>query len=344
MHSTILRAGLGLSLLSAVAAAACGGEGPEPGGGGSKAARPAAPPSSDPGASASSSDGSGAPADPAGSAANACSSAPTAKPGSDFDVRVTTGGKQRSARVHVPKSFDGSKPTPLLLNFHGRMSTASQEELISKTTTKSDAAGFVVVYPDGIGQTWNAGLCCGQAQADGIDDVAFTRALLDEIERKICVDAKRVFATGLSNGAFMVQRLACELSDRIAAIGPVAGQLLSSPCAPSRPVPVMHFHGDADPIVSYQGTFGMQGAQASTKAWATRNGCGATPAQTYAKGDATCATYSGCTSGADVTLCTIAGGGHTWPGGMPIPGLGKTSQDIDATDAMWDFFSKHPMP
>jgi polyhydroxybutyrate depolymerase len=254
-----------------------------------------------------------------------------------------SGGMQRAAHVHIPTGYDGTKPVPVLLNFHGRMTTASDQELISGTTPKADKAGFVVVYPSGIGETWNAGLCCGDAMSMNIDDVGFTRDLLDTLESKLCVDKKRVFAAGLSNGAFMSDRLACELGDRIAAIGPVAGQLLS-PCTPSRPIPVMEFHGTADQIVPYNGGLGMPAVTDVAKAWAKQNGCGATPMQTYAMGDATCITYSGCTANADVTLCTIQDGGHTWPGGFPIPGLGKTSTDINATDAMWDFFTKHPMP
>lgn len=285
--------------------------------------------------------GAGAPAAPA-KPSGGCAGAGVS-PG-NVDWTIASGGRQRTARVHVPPGYDGTTPTPVLINFHGRNSNASQEELISQTTPKADAARFVVVYPTGVGATWNAGLCCGQAQTEDVDDVAFTRALVDELEAKLCVDKKRVFATGLSNGAFMVNRLACELADRIAAIGPVAGQLLSTTCNTSRPVPVIHFHGTADAIVSYDGQLGMPGVESSLKAWASRNGCSTTPKQTYASGDATCVSYDGCKANADVTLCTIAGGGHTWPGGLAVPGLGKTSQDIDATDAMWDFFVKHPMP
>jgi polyhydroxybutyrate depolymerase len=286
---------------------------------------------------------SATPAGPGAAKASGCTATGGAKPG-DFDLSVTVGGRDRVARVHVPPGYDATRPTAVLLNFHGRMSTPSQEELLSKTTIKSNAAGFVVVYPTGVGQTWNGGLCCGQAQSENVDDVAFTRALIDELGTKVCVDDKRVFATGISNGGFMVHRLACELADRIAAIGAVAGQLLMTTCKPSRPVPVIHFHGTADNVVAYGGQFGLPGAEASMQAWAKRNGCSAKPTQTYAKGDATCVTYGGCTSDADVRLCTIQGGGHTWPGGFPVAALGKTSQDIDATDAMWEFFTAHPMP
>lgn len=336
----VLRSSLALALAGALAA--CGGADPSPapGDGDRHGETTNAPASGAPAGDTTSSSGSD-PVEPKAPGASGCSATSGLKVG-DSDLAITSGGRPRTARVHVPKSYDSTKPTPVLLNFHGRMSNPSQEELLSKTTPKADAAGFVVVYPAGVGQTWNAGLCCGEAQSEGVDDVAFTRALLDELATKLCVDPKRVFATGLSNGAFMAHRLGCELSDRIAAIGPVAGQLVMTTCKPTRPVPVMSFHGDADNVVDYKGQFGLPGVEASTKAWATRNGCAASPKQTYANGDATCMTYSGCKDDADVTLCTIAGGGHTWPGSsVPIPG---TSHDIDATNAMWEFFAKHPMP
>jgi polyhydroxybutyrate depolymerase len=331
--------------------AACGGEESSPSGGdGNGGAENAGTPASNAPAAGGGAGTSPAapnepgpsPSSPPSSASSGCGATGGLAAGNN-DLTITSGGKQRTARVHVPQSYDAKKPTAVVINFHGRMSDPSQEETVSKMTPKADAAGFVVVYPTGVGQTWNAGLCCGEAQSQNIDDVGFTRDLLDELGKKLCVDTKRVFATGLSNGAYMANRLGCDLSDRIAAIGPVAGQLMMSTCATKRAVPVMYFHGDADPIVSYQNN-GWPGAQDSAKAWAERNGCALTTTQTYSKGDATCATYSSCKDNADVTLCTISGGGHTWPGGTPVPFLGKTSQDIDATSAMWDFFTKHPMP
>lgn len=265
-------------------------------------------------------------------------------PSGNVDWTVKSGGRDRTVRVHLPPGYDGKKPTPVVLAFHGRNTTAAMQELASAMTPKADAAGFIVAYPTGVGLTWNAGLCCGQAQSENVDDVAFTSAMLDAMESKLCVDKQRVFATGLSNGAFMANRVACELADRFAAIAPVAGQLMTLSCAASRPVAVMHFHGTADTIVPYGGMFGLPGVEASVAAWAQRNGCKAAPAQTFAAGDTTCKTFGQCTAGADVTLCTVDGGGHQWPGGFAIPGLGKTTTDINATDAMWSFFEKHPKP
>jgi polyhydroxybutyrate depolymerase len=213
---------------------------------------------------------------------------------------------------------------------------------------ESDAKGFLLVYPQGTGElaSWNAGACCGTAAEDGVDDVGFTRALLDALEAELCVDASRVFATGMSNGGFFSHRLGCELSDRIAAIAPVAGVMGIPTCTPARAVSVMEFHGTSDPLVPYDGdpAIGYTSVADTVAGWVKRDGCQAAPATTYSKGDATCVTYGQCTANAEVTLCTIQGGGHTWPGGTPFPLLGATSTDISATDAMWTFFEAHPMP
>lgn len=257
-------------------------------------------------------------------------------------VDVTVAGRKRTARVHFPAAYDGNKPLPVVLDFHGRGMTPDQENLMTGMNAKGDSAGFVSVHPAGVGNTWNAALCCSPASTENVDDVGFVRALTEELEKKFCVDPKRFFATGISNGGFITNRLACELSDRIAAIAPVAGQLLSAPCSPKRPVAVMHFHGTSDTVVPYGGGLGMPAIEQSVKAWAGRNACSASPKQTYSKGDTTCVTYEQCKDGADVTLCTVQEGGHTWPGGFP--GLGKTTTDIRATDALWEFFQKHPMP
>jgi polyhydroxybutyrate depolymerase len=261
---------------------------------------------------------------------------------------LTVGSDQRSVDVHVPKGYDATKPTPLILNFHGFTSNAPEEQLLGVMNDKSDAAGFVVAYPQGTGvpQSWNAGLCCGQAAQNGVDDVAFASKLIDTLEDRLCIDASRVYATGMSNGGFLSHRLGCELSTRIAAIAPVAGVMGIPSCTPARPVPVMHFHGTLDPLVPYDGgsPLGFPSVPVTSDGWAARDGCTGAAKQTYQKGDATCMTHDACAGGATVTLCTIDGGGHTWPGGLPVPSLGKTSTDLSATDAMWDFFQKHKLP
>jgi len=172
------------------------------------------------------------------------------------------------------------------------------------------------------------------------------RELLALLERDYCVAARRVFATGWSNGAFMAYRLACELGDVFAGIAPVSGVLTmpKSLCTPKRPVSVIDFQGTDDPSVLYDGGGGGLGSVPDSIAFfRAANGCDGTSEQVYAKGDATCTRWSACKAGAAVELCSIAGGGHTWPGAQPLPfiGTGKISQDILANDEMFAFFSQH---
>lgn len=245
----------------------------------------------------------------------------------DLQWSIESGGRERALRIHVPDSYDPAVPMPVVLNFHGYTSNAWQQEQYTGMADKADDAGFIAVHPDGVQNSWNAGGCCGNAAQQNIDDVGFVEDLLDALAAEYCVDTARVYATGMSNGGFMSHRLACELSDRITAIASVAGYNVSYSCAPTRPVPVLHIHGTAD------GTVGYDGVAATIAGWVERNGCDGEPTTTYDYGDATCQTYSGCDDEASVVLCTIAGGGHAWPGAF------GANNDLDATDAAWEFLS-----
>lgn len=253
----------------------------------------------------------------------------------------------RQFAVHTPPNYDPARRTPVVLNFHGLTSNGWQQNLLSKMKAKSDKEGFIVVHPQGIGlpTSWNAGTCCPGSTTLGVDDVGFVRKMLDELEKRLCVDRRRIYATGMSNGGFLSHRLACELSTRLAAIAPVAGSLVYKKCNPARPVPVIAFHGTKDSIVPIGGSK-ISGAIAfkdSIGFWVKRNGCNPKPTTFYKKGDTTCEQFKGCRQGADVIGCISQGAGHTWPGGTPIP-AGKTSTSISATDQMWLFFQRHRLP
>jgi polyhydroxybutyrate depolymerase len=251
---------------------------------------------------------------------------------------LSTNDGQRSYRVHVPPSYDPAVRTPLVFNFHGLTMNAVTQEWYSRMLATSDTEGFVVVHPDGIGNSWNSGGCCGDAASQDIDDVGFVSGMLDELEAELCVDTKRVYATGMSNGGHMSNQLACALSHRFAAVAPVAGSNYSETCNVSRPVPMLHFHGTADAIVPYAlGTTAVD-------AWIDRNGCSDVSETTVDNGEVECNTWNDCDAGVEVTLCTITGGGHTWPGGETIPGLGHVTEDIIANDAMWTFFQRFELP
>jgi polyhydroxybutyrate depolymerase len=259
---------------------------------------------------------------------------------------IMSGGLSRTVNVHVPSSYDPTKPMPLVLDFHGYSSNAMQEDLLSQMSAKADAAGFIALHPEGTNSSWNAGACCGMAAQNNVDDIGFVKDILTTAADKLCVDAHRIYATGMSNGGFLSNRIGCELADRFAAIAPVAGVTGVPTCTPSRPMPVIHFHGTADTLVPYDGSasMGFVAVPDDFAAWGTRDACTDMPSQTYAMGDVTCNSYLHCAGGAQVTLCTVQNGGHTWPGGTPVPTLGYTTTNIKATDAMWSFFQAHPLP
>jgi polyhydroxybutyrate depolymerase len=260
---------------------------------------------------------------------------------------VAVGNDVRVFRVHVPASYDPTHATPVVLNFHGLGSDASQQEQLSGMIAKADREGFVAVHPEGLGakQSWNAGECCGFASETKVDDIGFVIEMLDALESRLCVDSHRVFVTGMSNGAFFAQRVGCELASRVAAIAPVAGVLAEPTCEPSRAIPVIEFHGTLDPYVPYDGDaeIGLASVPATFAAWAERDGCSEALTQSYDDHDSFCWTHESCAAASAVTLCTVQGGGHTWPGGEPLPDLGYTTPYLSATDAMWMFFQAHPM-
>jgi len=271
-------------------------------------------------------------------------------------ISLQSGGLLRTSIVHVPDSYDATHATMLVLNFHGFSSAGWQEALLSRMSGAADQRGFIVAYPEGVATSWNAGDCCGTAWTDSVDDIAFTKALLDKLESDYCIDPKRVYATGMSNGGFFSHRVGCELADRFAAIAPVAGVLglPASQCKPSRPLPIIDFHGTSDPLVPYDGgtpilpTLGaglvFTSVADTMRFWQLNNGCSGDTKTIYQHGDATCVEWPDCQARATTVLCTIDAGGHTWPGGLPVPPLGKTSSDLDATSTMLDFFQAHPLP
>lgn len=282
-------------------------------------------------------------------------------PAGDTTRRLKVDGLERSYLVHVPRKLDVTKPSPVVLAFHGGWSNATIMAVFSGLNEKADAAGFIVVYPNGQGDKELALVfnSSGRQRAGAklADDVTFTGKLLDDLHTAVNVDKSRVFATGMSNGAMMCYLLAAEMSDRIAAIAPVAGTSCIDKPSPRRPVPVLHFHGTADELVRFEGPkelrqrlLNFQSVDRTMTTWAKLNGCDEKPTTSKLPdkvSDGMTVTrriYGGGRDGSEVVLYTIDGGGHTWPGRDPVVKfLGKSTRDMCANDIIWEFFQKHPM-
>ncbi len=284
-------------------------------------------------------------------------------------VNTRSQGTARWYFRHVPSSYDGHTQMPVVIDLHGYLEGATIHKQASGLESYGDRHRFVTITPQGSGTTvakWSTDL-------QGAD-VAYLGDLLDELDNTLCVDDRRVFVTGLSNGAFMTSAVACAYADRVAAVAPVAGIRDIPGCKPARPVPVLAFHGTADPFVSYAGglgakaldlpaadgsrrTIGQSGGRSVaargpsipeiTTAWAKRNGCESRPpSQRKVRSDVTLLTWA-CPAGADVELYRISGGGHAWPGSQFSKAIasvvGRTTFSISANDEMWSFFRAHPL-
>jgi polyhydroxybutyrate depolymerase len=279
-----------------------------------------------------------------------CAWAAPSHPSATFEF----GGLSRTYLVHVPPGH----PTGLVVNLHGGGSNGSQQERLTNFDAIADASGFVVVYPDGIDNNWADGRGASEPDRRGIDDVGFLTALALKLQNEHGIDPGHVFATGMSNGGFMANRLGCDRADVFAAVAPVAGTLGAGvACNPSRPVAVLEVHGTADPLVPFGGgtmrgrggTSDIVSAPAMVERWRTADGCQGAPAtETLANaGDGTVVhrfASTSCAAGTAVVFYQVDDGGHTWPGGpqyLPKAIIGPTTHAFGASDAIGRFFTAH---
>lgn len=275
-------------------------------------------------------------------------------------LTLTASHVRRTALLFVPASATGSRPAALVLNLHGSGSTAEDQLLFSGMDKEARRAGFLVAYPQGIipdaqGFDWNVPhepLVGGRSVPKGTpSDVTYLTDLVSAVEHHYCVDPHEVFATGFSGGARMASQLACDASDVVAAVAPVSGLRLPSPCPTTRAVPVLAFHGTADPVDPYEGhgqAYWTYSVPTAASRWAAHDGCTAKPLVSSPVKSVKVTTYAGCRDGAEVELYTITGEGHEWPGGPTVPSvlasvLGPQSSAIDANAVMWAFFQAHPL-
>lgn len=271
---------------------------------------------------------------------------------------LTHGGLERRYLVHVPRGYDPSKPCPVVLAFHDILGAAELFVAQSKWDELADRRGVLVVYPDGTGRstqllTFNAGTCCGYASRSGVDDVGFVRALLDALPSSYAVDRRRVYATGLGNGAMLCYRLACEMPERLAAVGPVGGAMTVDGPKPARPVPLAHVQGLEDRFAPFDGGPGPTPMQTNYHRpvrdviawWVEVNGCRKEPEKVERRKDYTLKRYAPAPgrAGAPVLLYTVPGAGHNWPGGVDATehkGTGPFVGSVDVTGLLWEFFER----
>ena len=286
----------------------------------------------------------------------------------DHEFVLTVQNLRRSYLVYVPPQAAAGKPMPVVLNFHGGGAFAAEQKRYSRMDEAAARDGYIAIYPNGSSGingrllTWNAGMCCGPAAELRVDDVGFVVALLEDLARRTPVDAARVYATGLSNGAMMAYRLAAEAPERIAAVAGVAGAMSVRSFAPALPVAVMHIHSVDDDVALYEGGLGRgfattrafhESVDAMLKKWVAHDGCPGTPqVKGPFKGRPEAAdashtairhVYGPCRGGSEVVLWKLTGAGHVWPGGLQnyLPALlGAGTTVIDANSEMWQFFSR----
>jgi polyhydroxybutyrate depolymerase len=267
-----------------------------------------------------------------------------------INASITHDGIERDYILYVPEIYDGSTAVPLVLNFHGFGSGASQQMFYGDFRDIADTEGFLLVHPEGttlIGnQFWNVGF---PGLSSTIDDVGFTEALIDELATLYTIDLDRVYATGMSNGGFMSFLLACQLSEKIAAVASVTGSMTQDTfddCNAQLPTPVLQIHGTEDDVVSYNENNLSLPIPDVISYWVDHNNCETTPTTTTLPdvdvSDGSTIEYSVYEDG-DNGITTehmkVIGGGHTWPGS--ILNSAGTNQDIDASMEIWLFFSRY---
>lgn len=268
--------------------------------------------------------------------------------GRTYEDRVVVDGETRTFLVHEPDRL--AEPAPLILSFHGKWGQGQDQLRLTGMNEIAGRNGFIVVYPDGKNREWDAGIRQGIMKRRLGDDLAFVRAIIQKLSGEYRIDPKRIYATGMSNGASFSHRLACEMADTFAAIAAVAGTIAPSvdaTCRPARPIAVMQVSGTDDPIVPYEGNRILMSVEATVSGWAERNGCTREPMKQQVASDIEAMVYDACRGNAVVALYRVQGGGHTWPGGWqyaPVSVVGKTATSMNASERIWAFFKDHPMP
>ncbi len=277
----------------------------------------------------------------------------------EYVFKLTVDGISRYYKLYVPKNFSTSLSLPLIFSFHGGggdMNIQSDDKFY-KLKSKADLENFLVIFPNGYSKfqsgklaTWNAGKCCGQAKDQKIDDIKFVKEIFNDLNSKIQFDKSNVFAIGMSNGAMMSYRLACELPDLFKAVGAVAGTDNTEICEPKKSISVMHIHAKDDDHVLYNGGIGagavnkefitdFKSVNKTIEEWKTRNKCSDEKKNISEGSGFQCFEYGQCASKTKVRWCVTDTGGHSWPGGEKPRSRKQNSKSVlSANDELWNFF------
>ncbi|MEV8638905.1 poly(3-hydroxybutyrate) depolymerase [Streptosporangium sp. NPDC051023] len=277
-----------------------------------------------------------------------CGTSAPQTPGTSVLHSLTSQGITRTYQLHLPAGYTSQQSWPVVLAFHGRGGTGAEMEGFSKLSTLP----AIVAYPNGVIGTGGGDRQAWQGApyaAPGVDDVTFTSTLLNTLENGLCVDQRRVYATGKSNGGGFTGLLACRMADRIAAIAPVAAAFYPATgdnCSPARAISVIDFHGTGDDTIPYDGDVdrGLPAIQDWVFAWVVRNDCARRASHESIVPDITISLWGNCTADTEVEHVAVAGGGHTWPGADVSSGGGTTTQTIEAHEVLWEFLSRFQLP
>jgi polyhydroxybutyrate depolymerase len=284
-----------------------------------------------------------------------CSGNPTALATGNVDI--TFGGAARSYLLHVSTAA-ASAPRPLVVSLHPYTASGAAQESLTGMSALADKEGFVVVYPNGLGNptNWNAGACCSSGAEGDRDDKGFLGAVVDDIGAHLCIDLARVYVEGFSNGGMMTVRLACEMADRFAAAATVSGTATVplAGCKPSRPIAFMHVHGTSDTLVPYDGGNGglplsgrptpvFPAVSQEVATLRSDDACPASSTASFDQGSAHCDHWGPCGGDSEVVLCTIQGGSHAWPASSGTGGVFTESSPFDATTQIWQFLQRHAL-
>jgi polyhydroxybutyrate depolymerase len=274
----------------------------------------------------------------AGGGSQSCAGRPSLTAG-DFKLTLQHGGRARSYLLHVPSGLAAGTALAVVIDLHGAGGSGSQQKGMSGFSALSDKKKFLAVFPDGVDGYWNVDdTCCGTAGKEKVDDTGFLKAIITKLKTDTCIDSKRVYVSGFSNGGGLAHRMGCDAADVIAAIAPMATDLRTQPCKPARPISMLEIRGLADSLEPYEGGLvgpaGGQyiavGAKASLKLWADINLCTGTTGSF----EKYCERYTQCGNSVEAALCSLPNVDHSPYG---------NSLNFDVASIAWSMFERQPM-